>query len=252
MQPDLVVTVSLGVIGLIGGVGISSVGPGGVLPTIGLFALTALTPAVVAGTSIVTHVVTGIVGAAVYYRSGHLADRSTRRLAGILAATAVVGTPLGVLANAHISSRGFGLVLGVVAAFIAALLWYRTSRPKSAAAGARPVVVSAVGLLVSVAAGLVGIGGPMLTVPLLVLLGTPLLTGLAASQVQAIVISTIGSIGYAASGSIDWRLALVIGVPEVAGVVLGWHVARAVPTRKLTATLIVALFALTPYLALHG
>jgi len=66
-----------------------------------------------------------------------------------------------------------------------------------------------------------------------------------------VAVSGIGSIGYATSGSIDWPLAVVIGIPEVVGVLIGWRIARAVPARALTITLIVALLALTPYLALH-
>ena len=44
--------------GLVAGIGITAVGPGGVLVTVGLFVLTDLSPAAVAGTAIVTHVAT--------------------------------------------------------------------------------------------------------------------------------------------------------------------------------------------------
>jgi len=254
VQPDDLAVVALAAIGLIGGIGISSVGPGGILPTIGLFVLTPLAPAAVAGTAIVTHVATGIAGAAAYRRSEHLTRPATLRIAMILAAAAVPGVPLGIAANSHISAHGFGLVIAAIAASVAVLLWYRSSRPagRVASPDARPMAaVAIVGLLVSVASGLIGIGGPMLTVPLLALLGVPMLDAVAASQVQAVAVSGIGSIGYATSGSIDWPLAVVIGIPEVVGVLIGWRIARAVPARALTITLIVALLALTPYLALH-
>lgn len=39
---------------LVGGIRITAVGPGGVLPTIGLFALTTFPPATIAGTAAVT------------------------------------------------------------------------------------------------------------------------------------------------------------------------------------------------------
>jgi uncharacterized membrane protein YfcA len=83
----------LAILGLVGGVGITAIGPGGVLPTVGLFALTSLSPSGVAGTAIVTHVATGGLATAAYTRSGQLRERQTRRLAIILAAAAVVGTP---------------------------------------------------------------------------------------------------------------------------------------------------------------
>src|SRR3546814_16821617 len=58
------------------GIGISAVGPGGVLMTIGLFAFTLMSPSRVAGTALVTHVATGLVGTMAYLRSGQL-DRES-------------------------------------------------------------------------------------------------------------------------------------------------------------------------------
>ena len=92
----------------------------------------------------------------------------------------------------------------------------------------------------------------MLTVPLFVALGVPVLSALAAAQVQSIVIAGVGSLGYLAAGTIDWPLAVLVGVPELAGVLLGWRIARAVPARTLKYALVTGLLALAPYLALRG
>lgn len=54
------------------------------------------------------------------------------------------------------------------------------------------------------------------------------------------------------SGRVDRALVLLIGLPELAGVLLGWRIAQALPTRTLRRVLIVALLALAPYLALRG
>lgn len=62
----------------------------------------------------------------------------------------------------------------------------------------------------------------------------------------------MGSLGYAARGSIDWPLALVVGVPELVGVLAGWRIAHSVPTHRLRYALAAALIALAPYLALRG
>ena len=90
------VLAALAVIGLVGGVGISAVGPGGVLPTIGLFALTPLSPAAVAGTAIATNIGAGVAGTVAFAASGQLRDPATRRTAVLLAVAAVVGlrTPM--------------------------------------------------------------------------------------------------------------------------------------------------------------
>ena len=243
----------LAVIGFVGGVGITAVGPGGVLPTIGLFALTGLSPAEVAGTSIVTHIATGAVATAAFTRSGQLRDPDTRRTAWTLAGTALVGTPVGVLINAHVSERAFGVVLGVIVAGVAGLVVYRDQRHAHAPhRHPSTYVVAALGAGVAVLAGIVGIGGPMLTVPLLVVLSVPLLESLAAAQAQSIVIASTGTVAYAANGSIDWALAALIGIPELAGVLLGWRLARKLPTRTLKIALVATLLALSPYLALRA
>lgn len=254
---------SLGLIGLAGGVGITAIGPGGVLVTIGLFALTGLAPDQVAGTAIVTHIGTGLLATAAYTRSGQLRETETRGTAWLLSGTAVLGTPLGVLINTWVSGSLFGLLLGLFVALVAALVWYRDRRgnpadpaaPTDLTAQPRhppPLVIAAVGFGVAAASGVFGVGGPMLTVPLLVALHVPVLSALAAAQAQSVVIATVGTAGYLAHDAIDWPLAALVGVPELAGVLLGWVIARALPTRILKHILIVALFALAPYLALRG
>lgn len=245
------VVVLLGLFGLVGGIGITAVGPGGVLPTIGLFALTGSSPAEVAGTAIVTHIATGVLGTGVYLRSGQLRDPETRRTALILAGAAVLGTPAGVLLNTLVSPRVFGIVLGALVAAAAALVLSRAPTAGAAAHPPAPVVVS-LGFAVAVVSGVVGIGGPLLTVPLLVALGVPVLESLASAQAQSVVIATVGALGYLAHGAIDWSLAAVVGIPELVGVVLGWKIAHALPTRGLRWALIVTLFALAPYLVLRG
>lgn len=245
--------VGLAVLGLVAGVGITAIGPGGVLATIGLFALTGLSPAQVAGTAIVTHVATGLLATAAYRRSGHLREPETRRTAAVLAGTAVLGTPLGVLVNNAVSGQVFGILLGFFVAVVAGIVWYRERRaaPESRT---HPSVMSVavLGFAVAAVSGIFGVGGPMLTVPLLVVLGVPVLEALAAAQVQSVVIAGVGTVGYLAHGAIDWPLAALVGVPELAGVLAGWAIARALPTRTLKYALVTSLFALAPYLALHG
>lgn len=244
----------LAVIGLAGGVGITALGPGGVLVTIGLFVLTALSPATVAGTSIVTHVATGLLGTAAYVRSGQLREPLTRRTAYVLCGSAVIGTPVGVLVNSTVSGRPFGILLGIFVALVGGLVLYRECRAGSRTDPAHPQhsvpLLGGLGLVVAAASGVFGVGGPLLSVPLLVAIGVPVLPSLAAAQAQSVIIAGVGTVGYLAEGTISWPLALLVGVPELAGVLVGWRLAHAVPTRGLKFTLVAALFALAPYLAL--
>lgn len=243
----------LGLFGLIGGIGITALGPGGVLPTIGLFTLTDLSPAEVAGTAIITHIATGTLATAAYTRSGQLREPETRRTALILAAAALIGTPVGVVVNTVVSARAFGVVLGLLVAMVAALVWHRERhRPATTREHPAALLAGGLGFAVAVASGIVGIGGPMLTVPLLIALGVPVLESLASAQAQSIVIASVGTVGYLAHGSINWQLSILVGIPELAGVLLGWKIAHSLPTRHLKSALIITLFALAPYLILHG
>lgn len=246
-------TLLLAGIGLIAGIGITALGPGGVLVTIGLFLFTGLEPAAVAGTAMVTHVATGTVGSLAYLRSGHLRERQTVRIAVVLLVTAVVGTPAGVLLNSVLPAREFGILMAGFVVVVAVLVWYRQGHAADDGLHPRhptPALI-VIGLLVAVASGIFGVGGPLLTVPLLVAIGTPILPALAAAQAQSIVISLVGSVGYFSIGAIDWRLALIVGVPEMCGVLIGWKVARSVPARYLTWTMIIILIAVAPVLALR-
>lgn len=254
--PGVPESIALVLCGLAAGIGITAVGPGGVLVTIGLFAFTALSPASVAGTGIVTHVATGLLGTVVYRRSGHLRDPLARRTALVLCAVAVAGTPLGILVNSLVSGRAFGILLGCLAALVAVLVWLRDRRAAAPAEHHHPrhptAALAALGLLVATVSGLFGLGGPMLSVPLLVAIDVPVLAALAAAQAQSVVIATVGTAGYLAQGAIDWPLAALVGVPELCGVVIGWKLARALPARFLKRALVVALLVLAPYLALHA
>jgi uncharacterized protein len=247
--------VLLGLCGFVGGIGITALGPGGVLITIGLFAFSDLSPAAIAGTAIVTNVGSGLLGAAVYVRSGQLRAPDTRRIARTLIGCAVVGTPLGVLANAHLSGALFGTLLGACVMAVGVLLYVRVrcsgpapSRPASLSRGR----LLGIGTAVAVVSGLFGLGGPLLSVPLLIAAGAPMLTGLAAAQAQSIVIAGVGTIGYVVQGAVSWRLALVIGLPELIGVVLGWRLAHALGGERMRIALAGTLIVIGPYLILRS
>jgi uncharacterized protein len=253
----------LGLFGFAGGVGTTALGPGGVLVTIGLFLLTGLPPAAISGTAIAANVGSATLGTGAFARSGQLRGRDTRRMAAVLIAAAVVGTPLGVLVNAQISGGAFGILLGVCVAAIGVLLFVRERQRRAAlASGAnrRPTdhrippaaAVLPLGLGIALISGLFGLGGQLLSVPLLISIGAPLLPALGAAQAQSIVIAGVGTIGYAVRGAIAWPLVLVIGVPLVVGALAGWRIAHAVPAERLRSLLAVVLVAVGAYLIAHN
>ncbi|MFJ8547040.1 TSUP family transporter [Streptomyces sp. NPDC093586] len=120
-------------------------------------------------------------------------------------------------------------MLGVFVAAVACLVWFREHRrPATRRAHPSTALLAGLGFGVAVAAGVVGIGGPMPTVPLLVALGVPVLETLASAQAQSVVIAGAGTVGHVAHGTVDWPLAAgrwplaaQVGVPELAGALAG-------------------------------
>ncbi|MFI6284605.1 sulfite exporter TauE/SafE family protein [Streptomyces sp. NPDC051018] len=238
---------------LAAGIGTAAVGPGGVLVTADLLLLTGLTPEQVSGTAIATQTAVGLLGASVFLRSGQLRDPDTVRVAWALAGVSLAGTPVGVVLNGLVSGRGFALGLAVLTATAGVLVWTRERRAPEAPGTPVPrlpaTTVMTTGFLVAAASGAFGLGGPLLAVPLLIALGMPLLPVLAAAQVQSIVIAGVGSLGYLAQGAVDPLLALLTGIPQLAGILIGWKLARMLSGRTLKYTLAAVLTALAPCLA---
>jgi uncharacterized membrane protein YfcA len=252
----------LAVFGFAGGVGTTALGPGGVLVTIGLFLLSGLPPAAVSGTAIATNVGSALLGTIAFSRSGQLRGPDTRRMALVLIAAAVVGTPLGVLVNAQVSGGAFGILLGLCVAAVGVLLYVRERQRDGTHATATTTtttettpavrIVLPLGFAVAIVSGVFGLGGQLLSVPLLISIGAPMLPALGAAQAQSIVIAGVGTIGYALRGAIAWPLVLVVGVPLLAGALAGWRVAHAVPTERLRSLLAVVLIAVGAYLIVRN
>jgi uncharacterized membrane protein YfcA len=96
-----------------------------------------------------------------------------------------------------------------------------------------------------------GVGGPMVSVPLMALLGFPMLSALAATQAQSIVVASVGMASYVTQGAVSWPLVVLTGVPQLIGAWLGWKIAHALPTRPLKVTLALTLIVLGPVMALN-
>jgi len=241
----------LALVAFLAGVGITAIGPGGIFITIAL-SVTPLSPALIAGTGSATNVVAGLVGSGMYARSGELRSGSGARLTAVLSLASVVGALLGQRLNGFLSRPQFMAVLGGVLLLTGLLTWYRVRydaglcsiSPETARGLA---VVAALGLFVGVPGGLLGVGGPVLAVPLLVAVGVPLLAGVAAAQVQSVFIAAPATLAYLLDGAISLPLVALFLVPEVCGLFVGWKLAHRVDAGRLKLALAGTLVLLTPY-----
>lgn len=233
------VLLGLVVVALVGGSGISMVGPGGIFVTIALYLLLPLSSAEVAGTASAMFVATGVLGWVVYLRSGELRDPSDRRLAVVLCVGSVVGAVFGASLNVTMSRVVYGVLLGVFVLVVGGVIIYRevySIEPwyvcdVSSVRGS--IVVGVVGWGIGVVSGTLGVGGPVLAVPVLVVLGVPMLSAVAVSQVQSVWIAGAATAGYVLHGAVVWPLVGVLTVPLLVGVYFGWRIAHRVSERRL-------------------
>ncbi len=242
-------------IAFLAGVGATAIGPGGIFLTIALFSLVALPPAEVAGTSSAVMVAAGVFGSLFYFRSGELRRRSGRDIALVLSLAGMLGGLAGSWLNSFVSAGQFGFLLGTVAVGTGSVIVYQEWRglqPRFRLDGKTRASLIGLGLLgfgVGSTSGLVGVGGPVIAVPALVVLGMPMLTAIALAQAQSVFIAVFATVGYMVRGTVAWPLVALVGAPLLAGVFLGWKIARRIEPRRLKVLLGVVLIALGPYLA---
>ncbi len=255
---SLGLAVALVIIALIGGACITTIGPGGIFVTIALFVLLDIDHSTVAGTASATFIATGLVGSVAYFRSGELASGLAGKSAFLLSIASVVGAFAGAQLNTVLDGRIFGALLGGFVLLTGLIIMYRQR------SGLEPVkeldldswramaAMVGVGLAVGLPGGLLGVGGPVLAVPLLVVLGVPMLMALALAQVQSIFISGFATVGYAIHGAIDWGLAVLVGIPLLIGTVAGWWIAQRIDPSRLKLFLGAVLLILGIYLLVGG
>ncbi|WP_135820867.1 sulfite exporter TauE/SafE family protein [Halostella litorea] len=248
--------VLLVVIALFSGIGITTIGPGGIFVTIALYSLTPLSSNMVAGTAHSTFIATGLVGSAAYVHSGEMRTGEGRVMAIILSLASVVGALIGAYVNSFVPRSVFGVLLGVLAMATGITIVYRERRQLSplyeldATEPQGRLVLGVLGFALGVASGLLGVGGPVIAVPALVLVGVPMLLAVAVAQFQSIFIAVFATTGYLAQGNVSLPLAILVGTPLLVGVVAGWKVAHLIDPNRLKVALGVVLFAVGPYLAL--
>ena len=226
--------------------------------TIALFALLPLDASTVAGTSSATFIGTGIIGSLGYLRSGQLSGKGAGQAALVLSLSSVVGAFTGAQINTLLDVDTFAVLLGLFVLGTGGLILYRQQyalapdRRLQLATWRGWGGLALVGVGVGLPGGLLGVGGPVLAVPLLVVLGVPMLMSVALAQVQSIFISGMATAGYALHGAIDWGLAVLVGIPLLIGTAAGWVVAQRIQPARLQVGLALVLIVLGIYLMAGG
>jgi uncharacterized membrane protein YfcA len=228
-------SIAFGVGALIGAVGI-----GGVLLIPALTTFAALPIQTAMATALLTFAFTGVVGTSMFQRRGSIVWSAARPVS----LGAVVFAFVGAWANSIMRPTVLALILAGIIIFAGVYTlatWRGMGRPAfHDAARAQTILLLAVGAVAGFGSGLTGVGGPALSVPLMVLFGFPALVSIGVSQVIQIVAAISGTFGNLHYGTIDIGVAAAVTIFEIAGVLLGVRVAHAVDAavlRRLVAVL---------------
>ena len=214
---------------------------GGVLLVSYLALFGGLTIHQAAATSLFSFLFTGVLGTWLYQRRGTISWRITVPVC----AGAVIFGYAGAAVAAALDPRPLAIIIAlVIIAAGAYVLVPVKSRPgeKEGRGMGGQIELTAVGAASGFGSGLSGAGGPLFAVPIMVILGYVPLTAVAASQVLQIIAAISGSIGNLQHKFIDFEVAALVTVFELAGVVAGVklaHVASPLVLRRLAGTLCV-------------
>lgn len=94
-------------------------------------------------------------------------------------------------------------------------------------------VLLAVGVAVGLGSALTGTGGPVLVLPLLMLLGQPVVFAVVAAQAVQLPVALASSTVHAIEGRLDLGLAALCGLLMLAGSIAGQRAAAGLDTRQL-------------------
>ncbi len=220
---------------------IGTVGVGGVLMVSFLALFGGLTIHQAAATSLFTFLFTGILGTWLYQRRGSIAWR----VAVPVCAGALIFGYVGAVTAARIDARPLAILIAlvIVGAGVYIFVPQRAAARQRAGRGWREqLLLASVGAASGFGSGLSGAGGPLFSVPFMVILRYVPLTAVATSQVLQIVAATSGSIANLRYGFVDFQVALVVTIFELLGVIVGVrlaHIASARALRRLAGALCV-------------
>jgi uncharacterized membrane protein YfcA len=222
---------------------IGAVGIGGILLIPALTAFAGLSIHAAMATALFTFAFTGVTGTVMFQRRGSIDWVVTRPV--LLGATFFAF--IGAWVNSLTGPGALAIILAGVIIFAGVYTlatWHGIPQPAFAGrTHAQSLLLLALGAIAGFGSGLTGVGGPALSVPLMVLCGFPALTSIGTSQVIQIVAAVSGTFGNLKYGTIDLSVAATVTLLEILGVFLGARIVHAVNAdllRKFVAILCVA------------
>lgn len=227
----MVIPISLVLLACVVGVFVGAIGVGGILLIPPLVLLGNISIHEASATALATFFFTGIYGTWLFHRRGSIDWR--------IAAPVCLGSLLFSYLGAWVSSLLDSRLLQVIIAGVVGFAGLHALFPRAIARGVsdgirqRRAVLLLVGALSGLGSGISGAGGPLFSVPLMLLLGFAPLAAIGTAQVLQIASAGAGSIGNLNYGSIHYDYVLWLLAAELAGVYIGAHFAHRLPATVL-------------------
>lgn len=226
MQPSVQLLLASGIVGFL----IGAVGVGGILLIPALIAFAALTPHQASATALFTFLFTGVLGTVLFQRRGSIDWRQT----AAVCAGAVVFSYVGAMAGASVRDTTLIRVIAVLIVFAGAYVFFAGRRVAPAPVHRnRLPLLFVIGAVSGFGSGFSGAGGPLFSVPLMVVSGFAPLLAVGTSQVLQIFSAASGTIANLRYGDIHWPVVMWITAGELVGVCAGVKLAHAVSSTAL-------------------
>jgi uncharacterized membrane protein YfcA len=171
----------------------------------------------------------GLYAAFIHLRRARLPARPV----AALCIAAAVGAALGAATLDWLP--GIGVRLFVAALSLASGLHALLARPVAGGRMPGTALLAFLGLVVGYGSAISGTGGPVMLIPILLALGTPVAGAIALGVVAGLPITAAAAVVYAASGRIDVPLALTLAALLIAGTWAGAKLSARFSGRALTA-----------------
>lgn len=185
-----------------------------------------------AATALFSFLFTGILGTALYQRRGSIDWRMTLPVCAGALVFGFAGAALAALIDARALAVIIALVIVAAGGYV--LFPARVSAQFRDGRGWREqLLLGSVGAASGFGSGLSGAGGPLFSVPIMVVLRYAPLAAVATSQVLQIIAATSGSIPNIRNDFVDFRIALIVAAFELLGVVAGVRLAHAASAAAL-------------------
>ena len=210
-------------------IGITGIGGILLIPSLAVFG--GLETHAAMATALASFLAGGVVGTYRYWRMGYMHWRT----AFPVAAGGLLFAYVGAWVNAGLPVRPLDTMLGLLIIFAGVSAFKSWTAGSFCAVGHRlemPVLLF-IGASTGFLAGLTGAGGPVLSIPFMIVAGFAPVLSVAVAMPYQIMTAFSGTVGNLLHGTVDFGLIVPITIVQVLGVYLGSRLAPHIPAARL-------------------